>query len=136
MSESSDSKPAYHEISHERLSREGVVRERVAGVEILAVATAEGIRVYSGVCPHLGGPLLKAALREGVLTCPWHGYRFDVATARCLTAPGGPWRSLVSGCRESDEPVAISLIALRFESTETGIRVHLGGGARAAESIS
>lgn len=33
-------------------------------------------------CPHLGGPLGDALSDEGIATCPWHGYRFDVATGR------------------------------------------------------
>ena len=85
--EASESLPAFHEIPLERLSREGVVRESVAGVEILAVMTDQGIRVYNGICPHLGGPLLEGSVRDQVLRCPWHGYQYDLVTARCLTAP-------------------------------------------------
>jgi hypothetical protein len=33
-------------------------------------------------CPHRGGPLGEPC--DGVRTCPWHGYRFDVATGACL----------------------------------------------------
>jgi len=33
-------------------------------------------------CPHLGGPLQDALLRDGHLICPWHGYRFSVETGR------------------------------------------------------
>ncbi len=40
-----------------------------------------------GVCPHAGGPLGKGMLRKNVVTCPWHGWQFDVTTGRhCLTA--------------------------------------------------
>ena len=34
---------------------------------------------FSTVCPHLGGPLDEAPVdAQGVVTCPWHGHRFDV----------------------------------------------------------
>lgn len=37
--------------------------------------------VHSAVCPHLLGPLEDSAIdASGVITCPWHGYRFDVST--------------------------------------------------------
>lgn len=120
-----DATPAFCDIPRERLAREGVVRVRAGDVEILAAETAEGIRVYSGICPHLGGPLLDGEVRDGTLICPWHGYQFDLATARCRSAPGRPWRSLVGGAPGSDEPWAFRLAALHFDEAEGQIRVHL-----------
>jgi nitrite reductase (NADH) small subunit/3-phenylpropionate/trans-cinnamate dioxygenase ferredoxin subunit len=32
------------------------------------------------VCPHRGGPLGEGTLEGSVVTCPWHGWRFDVST--------------------------------------------------------
>jgi nitrite reductase/ring-hydroxylating ferredoxin subunit len=41
------------------------------------------IVVHSAVCPHMGGPLGNAPIDEhGCITCPWHGYRFDVRSCR------------------------------------------------------
>jgi Rieske Fe-S protein len=38
---------------------------------------------FSTVCPHLGGPLDGGDVdAAGVVTCPWHGRRFDVRTGR------------------------------------------------------
>jgi nitrite reductase/ring-hydroxylating ferredoxin subunit len=37
---------------------------------------------HTTVCPHLGGPLDAAELSEGAVVCPWHGYRFDLASGR------------------------------------------------------
>jgi UDP-MurNAc hydroxylase len=40
-------------------------------------------------CPHLRADLAKfGSLSDGVLTCALHGWRFDLATGRCLTAAG------------------------------------------------
>ena len=39
-------------------------------------------------CPHLGGPLDEAPVEEGCLTCPWHGYRFDVRTGQSADGRG------------------------------------------------
>jgi nitrite reductase/ring-hydroxylating ferredoxin subunit len=38
--------------------------------------------VHSTVCPHLLGPLDSAEVVEGVVACPWHGYRFDPRSGR------------------------------------------------------
>ena len=36
---------------------------------------------HSADCPHLLGPLETTAIdAEGRVTCPWHGYRFDIRT--------------------------------------------------------
>jgi hypothetical protein len=36
-------------------------------------------------CPHRGGPL--ESCDDGLVRCPWHGYRFDAATGACLDDP-------------------------------------------------
>ena len=39
-----------------------------------------------GLCPHAGGPLGAGCLVGGTVTCPWHGWQFDVTTgAHALT---------------------------------------------------
>ena len=35
---------------------------------------------HAATCPHWLGPLDAAPVRDGCVTCPWHGYRFDVRT--------------------------------------------------------
>jgi nitrite reductase/ring-hydroxylating ferredoxin subunit len=31
-------------------------------------------------CPHRGGPLHAGSIEEGVVLCPWHMWRFELAT--------------------------------------------------------
>lgn len=38
-------------------------------------------------CPHRGGPLSEGSLDGEVVTCPWHGARFDVTTGAVLAPP-------------------------------------------------
>lgn len=52
------------------------------------VADGEELVVHSAVCPHRLGPLDACALEDGVLTCPWHGYRFDARSGRQLAPEG------------------------------------------------
>jgi nitrite reductase/ring-hydroxylating ferredoxin subunit len=33
-----------------------------------------------GICPHQGGPLAEGDLEGTIVTCPWHGWQFDVCT--------------------------------------------------------
>lgn len=49
--------------------------------EEFAVFNVEGrFHVLSNICPHVGGPLGEGPLQETTVTCPWHGWQFDVTT--------------------------------------------------------
>lgn len=43
-----------------------------------------GIVAIDGICPHQGGPLAAGEVCGSVVTCPWHGWRFDLADGRSL----------------------------------------------------
>ncbi|MFM9025957.1 MAG: Rieske (2Fe-2S) protein [Planctomycetaceae bacterium] len=66
----------------------GACIERVAGDRVVALANVGGtLHAIDGLCPHQGGPLGQGRLSGSTLTCPWHGWQFDVATGRhCLSA--------------------------------------------------
>src|ERR1039458_3152627 len=38
-------------------------------------------------CPHRGGPLSEGEVEDDVVTCPWHGSRFNIKTGALLTPP-------------------------------------------------
>ena len=40
---------------------------------------------HAATCPHMLGPLHEATIEHGQVTCPWHGYRFDVITRECTS---------------------------------------------------
>jgi nitrite reductase/ring-hydroxylating ferredoxin subunit len=53
------------------------------------VANLGGIAyAIDDTCNHAGESLSKGDLCEGIVTCPAHGYVFDVCTGRLLTPPG------------------------------------------------
>ncbi|UVT20171.1 MAG: Rieske 2Fe-2S domain-containing protein [Nitrospira sp.] len=64
----------------------GVVAE-VNG-KSLAVFNVEGdIRAIDNTCCHREGPLGEGELEGNVVTCPWHGWQFNVTTGACLNNP-------------------------------------------------
>jgi nitrite reductase/ring-hydroxylating ferredoxin subunit len=66
----------------------GTAREVVAEGHLLAVFNVGGTwYALDGVCPHQGGPLGKGALAGCVVTCPWHGWQFDVTSGQHQFAP-------------------------------------------------
>lgn len=66
----------------------GSGREVVAEGRIFAVYNVDGtFHILDGICPHAGGPLGKGTLRGDIVTCPWHGWQFQVSTGQhCLNA--------------------------------------------------
>ena len=52
-----------------------------AGGRVILVAFHEG-RVYAldNRCPHMGFPLSRGTVNDGILTCHWHHARFDLAS--------------------------------------------------------
>ena len=61
----------------------GASIERVVGGAMVAIANVDGtLHAIDGLCPHQGGPLGTGVLCGTVLTCPWHGWQFDVTTGR------------------------------------------------------
>ncbi len=59
----------------------GTAAEAVAADRIVALYNVEGtFYALDGVCPHQGGPLGSGLLDGCIVTCPWHGWQFDVRT--------------------------------------------------------
>ncbi len=51
----------------------------------IALFNVDG-RIYAtdNQCPHMGYPLTRGAVRDGILTCDWHGRSFDLEGGGCF----------------------------------------------------
>jgi nitrite reductase (NADH) small subunit len=50
---------------------------------IFALFNIDGqITAIDGICPHQGGPLAEGVVEGTIVTCPWHGWQFDVRTGQ------------------------------------------------------
>jgi len=57
-----------------------------AGGKMIAVFNCEGtFYAMDNTCKHRGGPLGDGSLSGMVVTCPWHGWEYDVTTGECAT---------------------------------------------------
>ncbi|MFO0950948.1 MAG: Rieske 2Fe-2S domain-containing protein [Isosphaeraceae bacterium] len=66
----------------------GGKKEVEHGGRIFALFNVGGvISAIDGVCPHQGGPLADGALEGTTVTCPWHGWQFDVCTGKTPLGP-------------------------------------------------
>ncbi len=59
----------------------------VADREIALFNCGGQFYAIDNTCPHHGGPLGDGDLDGSVVTCPWHGWRFDVRTGVSPVVP-------------------------------------------------
>lgn len=56
----------------------------------IALANVDGaIYAFSDSCRHEGGPLSSGVLIDETVTCPWHGWTYNVRTGKAIVPPVG-----------------------------------------------
>jgi len=76
--------------------------------EEIALANVDGeLYAVQGHCLHLQGPLGEGRLENSVLTCPWHGWQYDIRT----------------GLNEFDHAIRLRTYNVRVEDGEVKVDV-------------
>jgi nitrite reductase (NADH) small subunit len=66
----------------------GEIRAVQVGEKEVALAHMDGkFFAISNECLHRGGPLGEGSMQGPVVTCPWHGWEFDVTTGKACLNP-------------------------------------------------
>jgi nitrite reductase (NADH) small subunit len=66
----------------------GTIREFQLDGKTVAIANVEGkLYAIDNVCLHRGGPLGEGELHGKIVTCPWHGWTYDVTTGKTTMNP-------------------------------------------------
>ncbi len=60
---------------------------QVNGTAVALANVAGKFCAISGICMHEAGPLGEGELDGQVVTCPWHGWQFDVTTGKVVQNP-------------------------------------------------
>ncbi|MFA7585536.1 MAG: Rieske 2Fe-2S domain-containing protein [Novosphingobium sp.] len=55
----------------------------VDGTEIALFMCEGQVVATQGQCPHAEGPLHEGEIEGGILTCPWHGWTFNLNDGHC-----------------------------------------------------
>ena len=85
----------------------GTVTAVRAGEEEIALAHVNGrFCAVQGRCLHLQGPLGEGRLEGSVLTCPWHGWQYDVCT----------------GLNEFDHAIQLETYEVRVQDGDVQVR--------------
>ncbi|AVH73097.1 NifU family protein [Nostoc sp. 'Lobaria pulmonaria (5183) cyanobiont'] len=64
-----------------------VVAVQLAGNSLILHRQGTTVKCYLNACAHLGSPLEKGKVENGIITCPSHGFQYKLETGECLTAP-------------------------------------------------
>lgn len=59
----------------------------VEGLPVRIFSESDKIKAFVAVCPHMLRPLDDIEIVDGTVTCPWHGYQFNVAGGACRNKP-------------------------------------------------
>ena len=65
----------------------------VAGREFALFLVDGEVRCIDSACPHEGANLADGEIRDGIVTCPWHGWTFNACTGCSLDPPGNDVKS-------------------------------------------
>ncbi|MBI4313581.1 MAG: non-heme iron oxygenase ferredoxin subunit [Candidatus Omnitrophica bacterium] len=66
----------------------------VEGKMIAVFNVNDTFYAIDNVCPHRGGPLGEGYLENKTVTCPWHGWQFDVTCGKSTVNPAAAVASL------------------------------------------
>ena len=65
----------------------GVLAKTIGGEKVLLSRRGSIVNCFQNACAHLGFPITDGEVEDGIITCPHHGFRYDLASGECLTAP-------------------------------------------------
>jgi len=85
MAEAEPSVPTEHRVASLAAVQAGETTLHSVGGHDVALFICKGkVVATNGQCPHSEGPLNEGDVEGAVLTCPWHGWQFDLETGLCL----------------------------------------------------
>ena len=91
----------YHKLCPADQVEEGVGKPFTVEGAHLALFQYEGrFHAVDNRCPHMGYPMSKGSIRDGVLICHWHHWEFDLNTGGCLLTSGDDLKSFPVEIRE------------------------------------
>lgn len=101
---------------------------RVSGARILLTRVDGVVQAVINKCSHLGMPMHKGKLENGIVQCPFHGSRFDLCTGKnvdwvnsVMGIPAPRWSHKLISMGKS--PAALTKLVAR--ESEGGVFVSL-----------
>ncbi|MGB2926288.1 MAG: Rieske (2Fe-2S) protein [Limnothrix sp.] len=64
------------------VSADKALKVKANGQAVLVAKVGNQYCAIANKCPHLGLPMAKGKLENGVITCPFHGSKFEVCSGK------------------------------------------------------
>ncbi len=64
-----------------------ILRVKVDGISLILNRQGMNITCYRNACTHLEYPIDMGKVSDGIITCPFHKFRYKLDTGKCLNAP-------------------------------------------------
>jgi nitrite reductase/ring-hydroxylating ferredoxin subunit/Fe-S cluster biogenesis protein NfuA len=71
----------------DQVPESSVLAVQFAGNSLILHRQGVNITCYRNACTHLGDSLEAGKVENGIITCPSHGFQYNLETGECLTAP-------------------------------------------------
>ncbi len=65
----------------------GIRAMTIEGEKVILSRQGNVVSCFQNACAHLGFALDDGEINGGVITCPYHGFQYDLSSGECLTAP-------------------------------------------------
>lgn len=65
-----------------------ILEKRILARRYAVVNDGERLFGIESECKHMKASLSKGKIENGVIECPWHGWRYDLGSGDCLNFPG------------------------------------------------
>ncbi|MEM8905958.1 MAG: Rieske 2Fe-2S domain-containing protein [Actinomycetota bacterium] len=101
----------------EDLRAAGRLTTKLGSLPVLVVADGDEVHAIEDRCPHLGFPLARGAVGDGIITCHWHHARFDLASGCTFD----PW---ADDARAFDVEVADGQVWVCERADVAGVEHH------------
>jgi nitrite reductase/ring-hydroxylating ferredoxin subunit/Fe-S cluster biogenesis protein NfuA len=71
----------------EQVPESGILPVSFASTSLILYRHDINILCYQNACAHLGYALDQGEVKNGIITCPHHGFKYNLETGECLTIP-------------------------------------------------
>jgi Fe-S cluster biogenesis protein NfuA/nitrite reductase/ring-hydroxylating ferredoxin subunit len=65
----------------------GLRAMEISRQQVVLFRRGPAVTCFRNACAHLGRAIHEGKIKDGIITCPHHGFRYDLASGECLTAP-------------------------------------------------
>jgi nitrite reductase/ring-hydroxylating ferredoxin subunit len=73
-----------------RVPESDILTVQVEGISLILNRQGTNVTCYRNACTHLEYPIDMGNVSNGIITCPFHKFQYQLDTGKCLNAPA-PW---------------------------------------------